>query len=79
MNERQVSIEGVRYHLPSPFIVIATENPVEYFGTFPLPEAQLDRFAMKFSLGYPDSDEELAMLDDRRQDDPLDHVEPVID
>ena len=79
MNERQVSIEGVRYHLPDPFIVIATENPVEYFGTFPLPEAQLDRFAMKFSIGYPDSEEELAMLNDRWQDDPLDRIEPVID
>jgi len=79
MNEHQVSIEGVRYDLPEPFLVIATENPVEYFGTFPLPEAQLDRFAMKFSLGYPDSVEELAMLNDRWQDDPLDHLEPVID
>ena len=79
MNERQVSIEGVRYDLPKPFLVIATENPVEYFGTFPLPEAQLDRFAMKFSLGYPDSAEELAMLNDRWQDDPLDRIAPVID
>ena len=78
MNEHQVSIEGVRYDLPKPFLVIATENPVEYFGTFPLPEAQLDRFAMKFSLGYPDSAEELAMLNDRWQGDPLDRVEPVI-
>ena len=78
MNERQVSIEGIRYDLPKPFLVIATENPVEYFGTFPLPEAQLDRFAMKFSLGYPDPVEELAMLNDRWQDDPLDHIEPVI-
>ena len=79
MNEHQVSIEGVRYDLPKPFLVIATENPVEYFGTFPLPEAQLDRFAMKFSLGYPNSAEELAMLNDRWQDDPLDRIEPVID
>ena len=79
MNEHQVSIEGVRYNLPKPFLVIATENPVEYYGTFPLPEAQLDRFAMKFSLGYPDSAEELAMLNDRWQDDPLDRLESVID
>jgi MoxR-like ATPase len=78
MNEHQVSIEGVRYDLPKPFLVIATENPVEYFGTFPLPEAQLDRFAMKFSLGYPDPAEELAMLNDRWHDDPLDRLEPVI-
>ena len=79
MSEHQVSIEGVRYDLPDPFLVIATEHPVEYFGTFPLPEAQLDRFAMKFSLGYPSFDEELAMLNDRWQDDPLDRIEPVID
>lgn len=79
MNEHQVSIEGVRYDLPKPFLVIATENPVEYFGTFPLPEAQLDRFAMKFSLGYPDPEEELAMLNDRWQEDPLDRLEPVIE
>ena len=79
MSERQVSIEGVRYDLPKPFLVIATENPVEYFGTFPLPEAQLDRFAIKFSLGYPDSAEELAMLNDRWLDDPLDRIRPVMD
>ena len=79
MNEHQVSIEGVRYDLPKPFLVIATENPVEYFGTFPLPEAQMDRFAMKFPLGYPSPSEELAMLNDRWRDDPLDHVEPVTD
>ena len=79
MSEHQVSIEGVRYELPKPFLVIATENPVEYFGTFPLPEAQLDRFAMKFSLGYPDSAEELAMLNDRWQDDPLNRLDAVID
>lgn len=79
MNEHQVSIEGVRYDLPKPFLVIATENPVEYFGTFPLPEAQMDRFTMKFPLGYPSPSEELAMLNDRWRDDPLDHVEPVTD
>ena len=77
MNERQVSIEGVRYDLPKPFLVIATENPVEYFGTFPLPEAQMDRFTMKFPLGYPAPAEEIGMLNDRWRDDPLNRVEPV--
>ena len=65
MNEGQVSIEGVRRTLPQPFLVIATENPVEYQGTYPLPEAQLDRFAMRLEPGYPDEDAELAMLADR--------------
>ena len=79
MNENQVSIEGVVRPLPDPFIVIATENPVEYFGTYPLPEAQLDRFAMQLHLGYPDQDSERAMLEDRQESDPLDAVRPCMD
>lgn len=62
MEEYQVTIDGVTYPLPQPFFVIATQNPVEYQGTFPLPEAQLDRFALCFSLGYPTEEEELQML-----------------
>ncbi|HIK34510.1 MULTISPECIES: AAA family ATPase [unclassified Thermosynechococcus] len=62
MEEYQVTIDGVTYPLPQPFFVIATQNPVEYQGTFPLPEAQLDRFALCFSLGYPTEEEELRML-----------------
>ncbi|MDR7921110.1 MULTISPECIES: MoxR family ATPase [unclassified Thermosynechococcus] len=62
MEEYQVTIDGVTYPLPRPFFVIATQNPVEYQGTFPLPEAQLDRFALCFSLGYPTEEEELQML-----------------
>lgn len=62
MEEDQVTIDGVTYPLPQPFFVIATQNPVEYQGTFPLPEAQLDRFALCFSLGYPTEEEELQML-----------------
>ncbi|XFA73433.1 MoxR family ATPase [Thermosynechococcaceae cyanobacterium Okahandja] len=62
MEEYQVTIDGVTYALPQPFFVIATQNPVEYQGTFPLPEAQLDRFALCLSLGYPSEDEELQML-----------------
>ena len=74
MNEKQVSLDGNVYRLPDPFLVIATENPVEYFGTYPLPEAQLDRFALRLSLGYPDADSELAMLRDRQLSDPIHHV-----
>lgn len=78
MNERQVSIDGETYPLPDPFLVIATENPIEYYGTFPLPEAQLDRFAIRLSLGYPDEKAELALLLDRKHSDPLNTIEPVL-
>ena len=78
MNERQVSIEGRLEKLPDPFLVIATENPVEYYGTYPLPEAQLDRFAVKLTLGYPDAESELRLLADRRKSDPLDDLKPVL-
>ena len=78
MNERQVSIEGRLEKLPDPFLVIATENPVEYYGTYPLPEAQLDRFAVKLTLGYPDAESELRLLADRRKSDPLDNLKPVL-
>jgi MoxR-like ATPase len=62
MEETQVTVDGVSRAVPAPFFAIATQNPVEYQGTFPLPEAQLDRFALSFSLGYPSADEEMAML-----------------
>jgi MoxR-like ATPase len=78
MNERQVSIEGRLEKLPEPFLVIATENPVEYYGTYPLPEAQLDRFAVKLTLGYPDAESELRLLADRRKSDPLENLKPVL-
>mgnify|MGYP006292706597 CR=1 FL=1 len=67
MQEKQVTIEGVTMHLPEPFIVIATQNPIEYEGTFPLPEAQLDRFLVKLSVGYPSMDEEALILAQRRE------------
>jgi MoxR-like ATPase len=67
MQEHQVTIEGETMRLPDPFIVLATQNPIEYEGTFPLPEAQLDRFIMKVSVGYPSADEEQAILRSRRQ------------
>jgi len=79
MNEGQVTVEGVTYPLPKPFLVIATENPVEYQGTYPLPEAQLDRFAMQLEIGYPNEPDELEILYSRREQDPLDNIQPVID
>ena len=80
MQERQVTIEGHTYALERPFIVLATQNPIEYEGTYPLPEAQLDRFLMRISFGYPSPDAEWAMLDARaaRQTDDVE-IEPVID
>jgi MoxR-like ATPase len=80
MQEYQVTLEGETMRLPSPFIVIATQNPIEYEGTFPLPEAQLDRFIMKLAIGYPDPKDEQEILRrrrERRQDDFS--LEPVID
>jgi MoxR-like ATPase len=77
MEERQVSVERQRIPLPRPFFVLATQNPVELEGTFPLPEAQLDRFLMRLSIGYPDRDQERAMLRRFRSDTPLSSVSPV--
>ncbi len=74
MEERQVSVDGVTYRLPEPFLVLATQNPVEYEGTFPLPEAQLDRFGLKLALGYPGREEEVALLDRFLADDPLEQM-----
>src|SRR5579872_3150725 len=67
MAERQVTVDGVTRVLPEPFFLIATENPIEYEGTFPLPEAQLDRFAVRSSLGYPAEEEELLILREQRR------------
>ena len=71
MEESQVTVDGQSYPVPKPFIVLATQNPVEYLGTYPLPEAQLDRFFMKISLGYPSAAEEGRMLERFREGDPL--------
>ena len=78
MNERQVSIEGKELKLIKPFLVSATQNPIEYYGTYPLPEAQLDRFAVRLSLGYPDEESELQVLKDRRRSDPLETLQPIL-
>ena len=77
MEERQVTVDGVTHPLPVPFAVIATQNPVEQAGTYRLPEAQLDRFLMKTSIGYPDFESQVNILRDRQQDDPLTQVREV--
>ncbi len=78
MQERQVTIDGISHPLPRPFLVLATQNPVELEGTFPLPEAQVDRFLVNIHIGYPDRTEENAMLERFRMDDPLQSLEPVV-
>jgi MoxR-like ATPase len=78
MAESQVSIDGTPRQLPRPFLVLATENPIEHAGTFPLPEAQLDRFFLRTALGYPDADHELRIIDDQRRGHPLERLEPVV-
>lgn len=77
MEELQVTVDGVTHHLQHPFIVIATQNPIEYEGTFPLPEAQLDRFLMRISLGYPDFEEELAVIEQQEKVHPIENLEAV--
>ncbi len=77
MEERQVSVDGVTYPLEPPFMVLATQNPIEYEGTYPLPEAQLDRFTMRLSLGYPPHAEEARMLDEQTREPPLDSLPAV--
>jgi MoxR-like ATPase len=76
MAENQVSIEGTKHHLDSLFFVIATQNPVEFHGTYPLPEAQMDRFAMRFSLGYVNTADELSILNSQQNGHPIDLLEP---
>ncbi|REK08985.1 MAG: MoxR family ATPase [Planctomycetota bacterium] len=78
MGESRVSVDGVTHKLEQPFLVIGTQNPVDHEGTFPLPEAQLDRFLVKFSLGYPSMDQELKMLDMLEHGHPLDKLESVV-
>lgn len=77
MEERSVTVDGTAHKLPSPFMVIATQNEVGYVGTFPLPEAQLDRFMMKISMGYPTIEEEIGIISGRKSDEPLKNVKPI--
>src|SRR5687767_3820043 len=78
MEERQATIDGVTYQMPDPFLVIATQNPIEYEGTFALPEAQLDRFMLRLRLGYPKAMEELVILDEQKRRHPLGEVDQVL-
>src|SRR5207249_10900884 len=77
MAEQQVTVDGETRVLPDPFLLLATENPIEYEGTFPLPEAQLDRFFLRTALGYPGAEEERRILAEQRTGHPLQHLEPV--
>lgn len=79
MQEQQVTVDGVTRQLPRPFLVMATQNPIEYEGTFPLPEAQLDRFLMRISLGYPNAEEEREILINLRHEHPIHKLEAVVD
>src|SRR5256886_720069 len=79
MQEQQVTVDGETYELARPFVVVATQNPIEYEGTYPLPEAQLDRFTMRVQIGYPPLPEEARMLTEQTADPPLDTLRPVAD
>ena len=78
MNENQATIEGQRRPLPKPFLVIATENPIEFHGTYPLPEAQMDRFLVRLAIGYPAVDVEIDILKSHAMAEPLERIEPVL-
>ncbi|MCS7250961.1 MAG: MoxR family ATPase [Anaerolineae bacterium] len=78
MEERQISVDGVTYPLPQPFLVLATQNPIEYEGTFPLPEAELDRFMLRIRLGYPSRKDELAILEAQQFRHPIETLEQVV-
>jgi len=77
MEERQVTVDGTTYEMPRPFMVLATQNPIEYEGTFPLPEAQLDRFMLRLKLGYPARDDEVIILDRQQYSHPVEALEQV--
>ena len=79
MEERQATIDGVTHPMPSPFLVIATQNPIEYEGTFALPEAQLDRFMLRLRLGYPKAMEEIVILDEQKRLHPIEDIRQVLD
>jgi MoxR-like ATPase len=78
MEERQITVDGVTYPMERPFLVLATQNPIEYEGTFPLPEAQIDRFMMRVSLGYPAAADEMRILELQREHHPLEDIGQVV-
>lgn len=79
MEERQITVDGTTYKIPPPFHVLATQNPVEYEGTFPLPETQLDRFLLRISLGYPSPADEIAIMENQQYTHPIEQLSPVAD
>ncbi len=79
MEERQVTVDGVAHPMPEPFIVMATQNPIEYEGTFPLPETELDRFLVRLHLGYPDTEDEIRVLEAQQYAHPVEQLEAVVD
>ena len=79
MEERQVTVDGTTYPMARPFLVLATQNPIEYEGTFPLPEAQLDRFMMRINLGYPEPEDEITMMDSQQYVHPVEEIGQVVD
>lgn len=79
MNERKVTVDHRTYPLPRPFFVIATQNPLEFYGTFPLPESQLDRFLIRIELGYPPREEEKRMLFEQKEKEPWDLIQPIVE
>ena len=79
MSDGRCRVDGQTYPLPQPFMVIATQNPFEFEGTYPLPESQLDRFLLRIAVGYPDRDDELQVLTSHREGEPVDQLQPVLD
>ena len=79
MQERQITIDGTKHELARPFVVLATQNPAEYEGTYPLPEAELDRFMVRVSLGYPEAGAEASMLEEHADRDPVEQLQPIAD
>ncbi len=79
MEERQLTVDGVTHMMPSPFLVLATQNPIEYEGTFPLPEAQLDRFLLKITLGYPGNAEEISIIEHQQHVHPIDDLKTAVE
>jgi len=78
MEERQITVDGITYNMHDPFLILATQNPIEYEGTFPLPEAQLDRFMLRIQLGYPNPSEELVVLSAQQYEHPLSNMQQVV-
>ncbi|MBD0369592.1 MAG: MoxR family ATPase [Pyrinomonadaceae bacterium] len=78
MAERHVTVEGTTHPLPEPFIVVATQNPIEHHGTYPLPESQLDRFMLRLRIGYPEAEDEKQIIRDRERAEPMEHLRPVM-